>query len=52
MWYYSESGEYITILWADLPGDKRINAADLIQAAAVKRAEYLKQLAEDNKELF
>lgn len=42
VWYYSESGEYMTILWCDLPGDKRIKAADLIQAAAVKRAEYLK----------
>lgn len=42
VWYYSESGEYMTILWCDLPGDKRIKAADLIQAAANKRAEYLK----------
>lgn len=42
VWYYSESGEYMTLLWCDLSSDKRIKAADLIQAAAVKRAEYLK----------
>ena len=39
---YSEAGDCFTLLYFKLPEDKRIKAADLIQAAEAKRNEYLK----------
>lgn len=35
-------GDALSILWFNLPANKRINAAEMVQAAADKRAEYLK----------
>lgn len=45
VWYYSESGEYMTLASLPVPADKRIHAADFIQAAENKRNEYLKEAA-------
>ncbi len=43
IYFYSDSGEHMTLLYAPLPADKRIIAADLIRAAEDKRNEYLKE---------
>lgn len=43
IWYYSASGEYMTLLYVPIPEDKRIRATDFITAASNKRAEYLRE---------
>ena len=45
VWYFSESGEHMTLASLPVPADKRIHAADFIQAAEDKRNEYLKEAA-------
>ena len=45
IYHYTESGEFVTLLWCKLPENKRMCADDLIQAAADKRAELLKEAA-------
>ena len=45
VYIYTASGECIYLLWCKLPPDKRIPAADMIQAAAEKRSEHLQAAA-------
>lgn len=45
IYLYTDSGDCLYLLWCKLPPDKRINAADMIQAAAEKRSEHLQAAA-------
>lgn len=45
VYYYTESGDMRYVMWCPISEDKRINAADMIQNAAEKRAEILQEAA-------
>ena len=45
VYLYTGSGDTITILWCDIPENKRINSADMIEQASKTRAELLQEAA-------